>query len=168
MRNFFGILFLALCLCACDGDDETDACTDADGDGVCAEPDDFSRPDCDDADPDNFHNCSSCLDRDGDGWYWGCDDYTTHLGPDCDDYDPALTNNCVCTVCEGPSCGCLALWEPVCVWNGERFCFAVNFCFAHLLCEIPYCNLPLDEYGTPIPTSRCAVTHPGCDTRCPY
>jgi len=167
MRNFFGILFLALCLCACDGDDETDACTDADGDGVCVDAGPWLA-DCDDADPDNFYNCSSCLDRDGDGWYWGCDDYTAHQGPDCDDFDPALTNNCVCTPCSGLSCGCLTIWEPVCVFAGAKFCFEGNYCEAHNYCQEFHCNLPLGEHSMVSSTSRCAVTHPGCDTRCPH
>ncbi len=61
----------------CDPTDDFDA--DADGQPLA--------DDCDDEDPDNWLSCDTCLDRDDDGSYIGCDAYV--LRPwDCDDTDP--------------------------------------------------------------------------------
>ncbi|MBN1611039.1 MAG: alkaline phosphatase [Polyangiaceae bacterium] len=55
---------------------------DDDGDGhlACA--------DTDDTDPDVWSSHATCLDRDGDEYYAGCDAYSAHQGPDCNDDDP--------------------------------------------------------------------------------
>lgn len=52
---------------------------DIDGDGVSADED------CNDADPDNWMSCATCVDGDADRRYVGCDRYITREGPDCDD-----------------------------------------------------------------------------------
>ncbi len=60
----------------CDGSvpvDEAD--DDFDGYSTC-------NLDCDDTDVDNWDSCATCLDADGDGWYVGCDAYTTRNGMD--------------------------------------------------------------------------------------
>src|SRR5262249_9501256 len=68
------------------GDDDNDgvgnACdpcigssaVDADGDGYCADKD------CDDASPNAWLACSSCIDDDADGFYLDCDAYVTVNG----------------------------------------------------------------------------------------
>ena len=63
------------------GWNETDLRTslDADGDGHAW------GVDCDDADPNNWWSCATCVDADSDGWHVGCDAYVTISGPDCDD-----------------------------------------------------------------------------------
>ena len=62
----------------CDGSVD-EGCEDADGDGSIA------MYDCDDADPNNWSSCASCLDGDSDTYFANCDAYVTISGPDCDD-----------------------------------------------------------------------------------
>jgi hypothetical protein len=75
---------------ACGGDggggdgDDTPTCTDADGDGFFAQDGCGTSVDCDDSDVDNWVTCAAA-DSDSDGYYVGCDAYTTRNGPDCDD-----------------------------------------------------------------------------------
>jgi N-acetylneuraminic acid mutarotase len=49
--------------------------------------------DCNDADPNNWMSCATCVDADGDGSFIGCDRYLTITGPDCDDNNPAIFPN---------------------------------------------------------------------------
>jgi len=44
--------------------------------------------DVDDTDPDVWTSQATCVDRDGDGYYSGCDAYVERPGPDCNDDDP--------------------------------------------------------------------------------
>lgn len=46
--------------------------------------------DCNDNDPNNWSSCASCSDRDWDGYFSGCDAFTTLAGPDCLDVDSDL------------------------------------------------------------------------------
>lgn len=41
--------------------------------------------DCNDADPNNWSSCSTCVDTDADQAFLGCDIYVTLAGPDCND-----------------------------------------------------------------------------------
>lgn len=70
---------------ACMKDEDGDDWGDADpqgGGGV------MPGSDCDDADMGVFDMCSSCVDRDGDGWVTGCDDFPPEFpAEDCDDGD---------------------------------------------------------------------------------
>lgn len=60
---------------------------DMDGHGVgCA-----LGPDCDDANPNVWVSCATCVDQDGDTWWTGCDAYDTIFGEDCID-DPNQEN----------------------------------------------------------------------------
>jgi alkaline phosphatase len=44
--------------------------------------------DTDDTDPDVWTSHGTCVDRDGDGYYSGCDAYSERSGPDCNEDDP--------------------------------------------------------------------------------
>jgi alkaline phosphatase len=67
----------------CNGEaDYPDEDVDDDGDGYVA------CADTDETDPDVWSSHATCVDRDGDDYYWGCDAYGEHLGPDCNDDDP--------------------------------------------------------------------------------
>jgi len=55
---------------------------DTDNDGA------YDYWECDSTDPNNWDSCSTCADLDGDGFFAGCDAYTTINGPDCDDSNP--------------------------------------------------------------------------------
>lgn len=66
--------------------------------GVCVDEDEDGRGvdcaagvDCDDADPNNWSSCATCVDEDADRAFAGCDTYTDLAGPDCDDEDPAIS-----------------------------------------------------------------------------
>ncbi len=77
----------------CNGiDDNCDAVVpaneaDNDNDGVRV-----CDGDCDDANPNVWNSCATCVDDDGDGYYVGCDSYATINGPDCDDDDSNSTD----------------------------------------------------------------------------
>ncbi|MFO8057438.1 MAG: C13 family peptidase, partial [bacterium] len=74
-------------------DGETDPCEpDTDGDST------NDLDDCDPVDPNNWSSCDTCVDSDGDGWYTGCDAYTTINGPDCDDTDENNWESCATCV----------------------------------------------------------------------
>jgi len=68
---------------------ESDPC-DADSDGDLTD----DLDDCDPVDENNWSSCATCVDSDGDGWYTGCDAYTTIDGPDCDDADDNNWSSC--------------------------------------------------------------------------
>ena len=83
------------------GDDDTDDDTDDDADDdvepQCVDGDGDTRgencdagPDCDDANPNTWTSCATCADTDADGFFAGCDAYTTIDGPDCNDGNPAV------------------------------------------------------------------------------
>lgn len=66
--------------------------------GVCVDDDEDGYGvdctlglDCDDADPNNWTSCATCVDEDADRAFTGCDAYTDIAGPDCDDEDAAIS-----------------------------------------------------------------------------
>lgn len=63
-------------------------CTDVDGDAYCV------THDCDDTDINNWTSCNGCNDYDSDGFFTGCDAYTSISGPDCDSGNPRCTSDC--------------------------------------------------------------------------
>ncbi len=100
-------------------DQETDF--DADGVDECL--------DCDDADPNVWDSCGSCVDGDGDGAWSGCNAYTTIDGPDCADQDfdrkPGATETCntVDDNCNGLVDECLLCSVPISSpWFGCPLC----------------------------------------------
>lgn len=51
--------------------------------------------DCDDANPNAWDTCATCVDADSDDWYLGpCNDYTGINWPDCDDANTNVWNSC--------------------------------------------------------------------------
>lgn len=50
--------------------------------------------DCDDNNPNVWVSCSNCIDADADGYYVGCDAYTTVAGVDCNDNDGYCFTDC--------------------------------------------------------------------------
>ena len=136
-------------------------CIDNDHDGrgnYCS-----AGSDCDDADPDNWNKCATCIDADSDGWYANCDRYLNRRGPDCDDADRWTWQMCNCVPEYCPECVCMSLWDPVCVVSE---CYYENDCLAYSYCDEIYCYLGLDAYGDIDPNSDCARAHPGCMNQC--
>gem|GEM_PF-3071699 len=142
-------------------------CVDSDQDGYgehCG-----NGPDCDDSDPDNWSKCSTCVDKDYDGWYINCDRYENRNGPDCDDQDFQQWQCCNCCPKDcyyTGSCMCAAEWSPVCVSGFSGYCYESNPCWADVYCEQILCYLPIDEFGEIDPNSACAQQHPGCTSQC--
>lgn len=74
--------------------------------------------DCDEADPNNWTSCGTCVDGDNDLAWVGCDAYVTLSGPDCDDSNTARkpgvpeTCNAVDDNCNGLTDECLVCGAP--------------------------------------------------------
>ncbi len=58
-----------------------------------------NNTDCNDNDENNWLACNTCVDNDEDGYYTGCDAYTSINGPDCNDNDGNLTIDCSTSDC---------------------------------------------------------------------
>jgi len=74
-------------------------CTDVDLDAFCV------TTDCDDTDPNNWISCASCVDADGDTYFFVCDQYADINGPDCDDTNGAVFPGAP-EVCDGVNNDC--------------------------------------------------------------
>lgn len=71
--------------------------------------------DCNDADPDNWRSCATCVDADDDGYHTGCDAYHVHQ-EDCDDANPDAWGSCAsCADADGDEAwlGCDAYTQHV-------------------------------------------------------
>ncbi len=94
MRKLIWMLLALPLLSACNTEKDK-GCVDEDADGYGANCD--AGDDCNDADPNNWLACSTCVDADSDDTYVGCDVFSTIAGPDCDDAD--VDNQTSCATC---------------------------------------------------------------------